>query len=74
MEVDSSEKESAVAILLLGCALKLNESKHSWITRATLLKSPVHHSSYELSSAFFDFLTLKFLFFCKFIPINVGVL
>ena len=29
MEVDSGEKESAVAILLLGCALKLNESKRS---------------------------------------------
>ena len=27
MEVNSGEKESAVAILLLGCALKLNESK-----------------------------------------------
>ena len=29
MEVDNGEKESAVAILLLGCALKLNESKCS---------------------------------------------
>ena len=29
MEVDSGEKESAVAILLLGCALKLNESQSS---------------------------------------------
>ena len=29
MEVDSGEKESAVAILLLGCALKLNEGKRS---------------------------------------------
>ena len=29
MEVDSGEKESAVAILLLGCALKLNESQIS---------------------------------------------
>ena len=29
MEVDSGEKESTDAILLLGCALKLNESKCS---------------------------------------------
>ena len=29
MEVDSGEKESAVSILLLGCALRLNESKRS---------------------------------------------
>ena len=29
MEVDSGEKESTDAILLLDCALKLNESKRS---------------------------------------------
>ena len=29
MEVDSCEKESTDAILLLGCAIKLNESKRS---------------------------------------------
>ena len=40
MEVDSGEKESAVAILLLGCVLKLNESKRSKCRRKrrTLVK------------------------------------
>ena len=37
MEVDSGEKESAVAILLLGSALKLNESKRSKCRRKRII-------------------------------------
>ena len=37
MEVDSGEKESAVAILLLGCALKLNESKRNKCCRKRII-------------------------------------